>query len=200
MNKKKPKNYLFENSVLNFESFTNDFTQELYNEFDNKSKELNLRSKIHDLLDGKIVNETENQAAWHPKYKKREPNINNPLTKLIEKVCKNKKPEKINIIIIGIGGSYEGPKLLIESLNSFEINKKFNFQFLTGSDLTEFIHKTYLLDPTDTIFIVSSKSFKTDETINMLMKAMDWSSINDNFIAITANPDEAKIMVLTKII
>jgi len=81
---------------------------------------------------------------------------------------------------------------LIESLNSFEINKKFNFQFLTGSDLTEFIHKTYLLDPSDTIFIVSSKSFKTDETINMLMKAMDWSSINDNFIAITANPDEAK--------
>ena len=192
MNKKKPKNYLFENSVLNFESFTNDFTQELYNEFDNKSKELNLRSKIHDLLDGKIVNETENQAAWHPKYKKREPNINNPLTKLIEKVCKNKKPKKINIIIIGIGGSYEGPKLLIESLNSFEINKKFNFQFLTGSDLTEFIHKTYLLDPSDTIFIVSSKSFKTDETINMLMKAMDWSSINDNFIAITANPDGAK--------
>ena len=144
MDKKKPKNYLFENSVLNFESFTNDFTQELYNEFDNKSKELNLRSKIHDLLDGKIVNETENQAAWHPKYKKREPNINNPLTKLIEKACKNKKPKKINIIIIGIGGSYEGPKLLIESLNSFEINKKFNFQFLTGSDLTEFIHKTYL--------------------------------------------------------
>ena len=44
MDKKKPKNYLFENSVLNFESFTNDFTQELYNEFDNKSKELNLRS------------------------------------------------------------------------------------------------------------------------------------------------------------
>ena len=81
---------------------------------------------------------------------------------------------------------------MIESLNSFEINKKFNFQFLTGSDLTEFIHKTYLLDPSDTIFIVSSKSFKTDETINMLMKAMDWSSINDNFIAITANPDEAK--------
>ena len=32
MNKKKPKNYLFENSVLNFESFTNDFTQELYND------------------------------------------------------------------------------------------------------------------------------------------------------------------------
>ena len=71
MNKKKPKNYLFENSVLNFESFTNDFTQELYNEFDYKSKELNLRSKIHDLLDCKIVNETENQADWHPKYKKR---------------------------------------------------------------------------------------------------------------------------------
>ena len=88
MNKKKPKNYLFENSVLNFESFTNDFTQELYNEFDNKSKELNLRSKIHDLLDGKIDNENENQAARHPKYKKRTPNINNPFTKLIDKVEK----------------------------------------------------------------------------------------------------------------
>ena len=112
----------------------------MYNEFDN-GKELNLRSKIHDLLDGKIVNETENQAAWH-KYKKRKPNINNPLTKLIEKVCKNKKPKKINIIIIGIGGFDK-----IIDREAFEINKKFNFQFLTGSDLTEFIHKTYLLDP-----------------------------------------------------
>ena len=50
---------------------------------------------FEDFNDTKIVNETENQAAWHPKYKKRKPNINNPLTKLIEKVCKNKKPKKI---------------------------------------------------------------------------------------------------------
>ena len=48
MDKRKLKNYSFENSVLKFESLTNDFTEELYNEFDSKSKELNLRSKIDD--------------------------------------------------------------------------------------------------------------------------------------------------------
>ena len=101
MDKRKLKNYSFENSVLKFESLTNDFTEELYNEFDSKSKELNLRSKIDDLLNGGIVNETEKQAAWHPRYKKRETNLNNHLSKLIDKIKKNKKYGKINIIIIG---------------------------------------------------------------------------------------------------
>tara|TARA_Y100000768_G_scaffold313553_1_gene248319 strand:- start:115 stop:1434 length:1320 start_codon:yes stop_codon:yes gene_type:complete len=192
MDKRKLKNFSFENSVLKFESFINDFTEDLYNEFDSKSKELNLRSKIDDLINGGIVNETEKQAAWHPRYKKRETNLNNHLSKLINKINKNNKNRKINIIIIGIGGSYEGPKLLIESINSLEINNSFNFQFLTGPDLTEFVSKTSLLDPNGTIFIVASKSFTTDETILMLTKAMEWSSNKDNFIAITANSDEAK--------
>ena len=54
------------------------------------------------------------------------------------------------------------------------------------------MYKTSLLDPYETIFIISSKSFSTDETIEMLKMALDWSPGIDHFIAITANPNEAK--------
>ena len=55
---------------FSFESYINEFTNELYKEFDLKAKKLGLNSKIDDLFNGKVVNYTENQAAFHPKYRK----------------------------------------------------------------------------------------------------------------------------------
>ena len=83
--------------------------------------------------------------------------------------------QRKNIITIGIGGSYEGPKLLLESINNpigpFKILRlKLNYDFITGSDLSEFKIKNKIFDPKKTIFIVSSKSFTTDETIEILKK------------------------------
>ena len=192
MVKEKSKNYTFSNSVLSFKTYINEFTSKIFDEFDAKAKNINLSSKIDDLINGRIVNFSENQAAWHPKYRKQGPKLNDHLHKLIKKIKKNKNLKKINLVVIGIGGSFEGPKLLIESLNSPVTNSDYNFQFLTGSDPAEFKYKTSLLDPNETIFIISSKSFSTDETIEMLKLALDWSSGISHFIAITANPEEAK--------
>lgn len=192
MVKEKSKNYTFSNSVLSFKTYINEFTSKIFDEFDAKAKNINLSSKIDDLINGRIVNFSENQAAWHPKYRKQGPKLNDHLHKLIKKIKKNKNLKKINLVVIGIGGSFEGPKLLIESLNSPVTNSDYNFQFLTGSDPAEFKYKTSLLDPNETIFIISSKSFSTDETIEMLKVALDWSSGINHFIAITANPEEAK--------
>ena len=172
--------YVFKNDVLNYESHLNGFTDSILQSFDSKSKELNLESKIDDLLTGKIVNFSENQAAWHPKYRRQFDSI--PTTR------KNQSEYK-NVVTLGIGGSFEGPKLLIESLNND--NSEINHIFITGSDLNEFKDKLSNINPDETIFIVSSKSFTTDETLETLKESIKWSGNMEKFIAITANKEEA---------
>ena len=172
--------YIFENDVLNYESHLNGFTDSIFQSLDSKSKELNLESKIDDLLTRKIVNFSENQAAWHPKYRRKFDSIS---------TRKENKSKYRNVITLGIGGSFEGPKLLIESLH--DSNSDINHIFITGSDAYEFKDKVNNLNPDETIVIVSSKSFTTDETLETLKEAIKWSSNMENFIAITANKEEA---------
>ena len=172
--------YIFKNDVLNYESHLNGFSDSIFQSFNSKSKELNLESKIDDLLTGKIINFSENQAAWHPKYRSKFDSM--PPKK------ENKFKHK-NVITLGIGGSFEGPKLLIESLH--DSNSDINHIFITGSDAYEFKDKVNNLNPDETIVIVSSKSFTTDETLETLKEAIKWSSNMENFIAITANKEEA---------
>ena len=66
-----------------------------------------------------------------------------------------------------------------------------NHLFITGSDPIEFIEKTSNLKNTETLFIISSKSFTTDETLETLNDAIKWSGDMNKFIAITANESEA---------
>tara|TARA_X000000950_G_scaffold286658_1_gene396235 strand:- start:4602 stop:5894 length:1293 start_codon:yes stop_codon:yes gene_type:complete len=184
--------YIYEDDFIKCESFINEFTSELFDNFNYKSEKLGIRSKISNLIEGVVVNKSENQGAWHPKYRKAGPTHSNILKKKIQKLEEIKNISSINILVIGIGGSYEGPKLLVEALKSTSSYEKYNIEFITGSDRNEFKHKTYSLDPSETIFIISSKSFTTDETIEILKDALKWSNDTDNFIAITSNANEPK--------
>ena len=184
--------FSYENNFLKFNSNINGFTEAVFKEFDKESDELFLKSKINDLLAGNVVNYTENLAAFHPKYRKDGPKFHKNLNKLAFKLREKNMSKNLNIVIIGIGGSFEGPKLLLEAICTKKIFKKNKFIFITGSDENEFINKVEALDPNETIFIISSKSFKTDETLSMLKLALNWSLVPDNFIAITANPKEPK--------
>ncbi len=194
MNKEKPPSCSFKNESVNFKSYSNEFTPELYREFDLKSENLDLKSKINDLFSGKKVNHTENLAAWHTKYRDQYPiKLDTPSNKnheseflIFSDLCDTAK----NIVTIGIGGSYEGPKMFFENINLK--NENTNIIFMTGSDSVEFRIKTKKLNPKDTIFLVSSKSFRTDETISMLKDAISWSGEINKFIAITANKEEAQ--------
>ncbi len=174
--------YIFQNKVLTFQSNINDFTKDIYHEYDTKFKEKNIQSRIDELFSGGKVNTTENRAALHPKYRD-EYNHSNKNIKYLE-MFKSAK----NIVSVGIGGSFEGPKLLIETIGKTSAN----FIFITGSDEEEFNEKIYKLIPEETIFIVVSKSFTTDETILILNKALIWSSDISKFLAITSNRKEAK--------
>jgi glucose-6-phosphate isomerase len=183
----KPNNYFFENDLLRYESHLKGFTSSIFNELNSKFEELNVDSKIEDLFAGKNVNYTEDQAALHPQYRANTPNW--PSKDLSEILNKGVLDGVLNIVVLGIGGSFEGPKLLIESL--IGPNTNLNHLFITGSDPIEFIEKTSNLKNTETLFIISSKSFTTDETLETLNDAIKWSGDMNKFIAITANESEA---------
>ena len=194
---------IFENEEVIFESYIDEFTFELYEEFDALAINLDLDSKIDNLFNGKKVNYTENLAAWHPKYREKysastfdTPSNKGQQTKLSN--LKNLSKIAKNIINIGIGGSFEGPKLFLELLGLE--NEDTNYIFITGSDSSEFKTKTMRLNPKDTIFIVSSKSFKTEETISILKDAITWSGEINRFVAITANREEAEKYKIRNII
>ena len=100
-----------------------------------------------------------------------------------------------NVVTIGIGGSFEGPKLLLETLTQ-KHDRSFNHIFLTGPDTQEFIDEIEPLNKAETFFIVSSKSFSTDETMQSLNLARNWIGsdfeFKDHFICITAQLEKAK--------
>ena len=186
---------IFKNERVIYTSYVNEFTTDLYEEFDQNSKKIGLFSKINDLFNGEEVNFTESQAAWHPKYRAEynpdesdTPSHKGQHNELLNfyDLCNDAK----NIVIIGIGGSFEGPKMLLENIELNHADN--NFIFITGSDLSEFSMKTNKLRPEDTIFLVLSKSFVTQETMSLLEEAISWSGDINKFVAITANKEEAK--------
>lgn len=196
MSNKKQSNYFFDNDIFEFESHIDNISSDFYKELDEKSLHEKLQSSIDDLFSGKLVNKTENQAALHPMYRSPQIMEDNESEQVLNKFIENSNlfkssNETINIITIGIGGSYEGPKLLFETSDLNYKKNNFNFEFITGSDLNEFKSKMNCLDPKDTYFIVFSKSFTTDETLEVFKKALKWSGQKNKFLAITANPREA---------
>jgi len=180
--------YSFENTILRYESYLNGFTDSVFNELDSEYEKLNLNQKIDNLIKGEKVNYTEGRAAWHPRYRANSSSW--PSKDFLDFLNSGTLKGIRNIAVLGIGGSFEGPKLLIESL--IGTNSSLNHLFITGSDPDEFLEKTSNLNSKETLFIVSSKSFTTDETIETLNKAIDWSGDMSKFIAITANKAESQ--------
>ena len=190
--KKSEIDFNFKNQFIEYQSNLKGFDHKVFNKFNQKSEDLNLFKKIKDLKDGKEVNATENKPAIHMQQREEYSSADNiqPNTVDHNLVDFDKIETFKNIIVIGIGGSYEGPKLILESLGSPDLN--YRFEFITGSDPQEFSYKTSNLKPEETCFFVSSKSFTTDETIANLKMAINWSKDIANFVAITSNRAEAE--------
>ena len=100
-----------------------------------------------------------------------------------------------NIVNIGIGGSHLGPKLATEALRNYA-DPSLTFRFVANIDGTDFAEAVRGLDPTETLFIVSSKTFKTLETMTNALTAREWlltavggeeRSISKHFVAVSAN-------------
>jgi len=104
-----------------------------------------------------------------------------------------------NIVNIGIGGSHLGPLLTIEALRHYA-DPSLKFRFIANVDGTDFVEGVRDLDPAETLFVISSKSFNTAETITNAKTAREWliprvsgdrKSLAKHFVAVSANVAEA---------
>jgi glucose-6-phosphate isomerase len=102
-----------------------------------------------------------------------------------------------NVINIGIGGSDLGPVMAYEALRHYA-NRDMTFRFVSNVDGTDFVEATRDLDPAETLFIVSSKTFTTLETMTNAHSAREWSlaalrdqrAVAKHFVAVSTNAAE----------
>jgi glucose-6-phosphate isomerase len=103
-----------------------------------------------------------------------------------------------NVINIGIGGSDLGPVMAYEALKHYS-ERAMTFRFVSNVDGTDFAEAVHDLDPAETLFIVSSKTFTTLETMTNAHTARDWllaglkgeaAATAKHFVAVSTNAEE----------
>jgi glucose-6-phosphate isomerase len=101
-----------------------------------------------------------------------------------------------NVVNIGIGGSDLGPVMAYEALRAYS-ERTMTFRFVSNVDGTDFAEAVRDLDPAETLFVVSSKTFTTLETMTNAQSAREWSlaglggdakAVARHFAAVSTNP------------
>ncbi|MFN8024810.1 MAG: glucose-6-phosphate isomerase [Acidimicrobiia bacterium] len=101
-----------------------------------------------------------------------------------------------NVVNIGIGGSDLGPVMAYEALRHYS-KRELTFRFVSNVDSTDFVEATRDLDAAETLFIVSSKTFTTLETMTNAQSARDWcvqhlgsdDAVAKHFVAVSTNAE-----------
>ncbi|MFE6555577.1 glucose-6-phosphate isomerase [Streptomyces sp. NPDC057746] len=99
-----------------------------------------------------------------------------------------------NIVNVGIGGSDLGPVMAYEALRHYS-QRELTFRFVSNVDATDFVEATRDLSPEETLFIISSKTFGTLETLTNARSARDWlagalgsdEAVAQHFVAVSTN-------------
>jgi len=177
-----------------------------------------LPEKIEAMFTGEKINLTENRAVLHTALRSPRgttlivdgvdviPEVHAVLDKMAafsERVRSGDwkghtgKPIK-NIVNIGIGGSDLGPVMAYEALKHFS-DRRLTVRFVSNVDATDFAEATEDLDPTETLFIVASKTFTTIETMTNAGTAREWllksvggdqSATAKHFVALSTNAEK----------
>jgi glucose-6-phosphate isomerase len=192
-------------------------TDETLKLFAQLAEESGLKARIDAMFRGDKINITENRAVLHvalraPKTesilvdgKDVVPEVHEVLDKMAafaDSIRSGKwlgytdKPIK-NIVNIGIGGSDLGPVMAYEALRHYS-DRDLTFRFVSNVDGTDFAEATRDLDPEETLFIISSKTFTTLETMTNAHSARVWSlaklhehaAVAKHFVAVSTNAAE----------
>jgi len=179
------------------------------------AEESGLRARIDAMFAGEKINVTENRAVLHVALRAPRgtsivvdgenvvPQVHAVLDKMsafAERVrsgaWKGHTGRRIrNVINIGIGGSDLGPVMAYEALRHYS-DRAMTFRFVSNVDGTDFVEATRDLDPAETLFIVSSKTFTTLETMTNAQSAREWSlgglggdvaAVAKHFVAVSTN-------------
>jgi glucose-6-phosphate isomerase len=177
-----------------------------------------LRGRIDAMFRGEKINTTEKRAVLHvalraPKNatilvdgKNVVPAVHDVLDKMTTFSNRIRSGEWLgqtdkrirNIINIGIGGSDLGPVMAYEALRHYA-DRNLTFRFVSNIDGTDFVEATRDLDPAETLFIVSSKTFTTLETMTNAETARDWllkglggdkAAVAKHFVAVSTNAEK----------
>ncbi len=207
-----------------FNSITLDFsmnriTTEIFNKLFELAKYADLKTEIDKMFQGEKINKTENRAVLHVALRNRKnnpiyvdgvgvmPEVNRVLTKMAkisDEIRTGKwlgftgKPIK-NIVNIGIGGSDLGPNMATIALKHYS-DRNLTLRFVSNVDATHFVEETFDLNPEETLFIVASKTFTTQETMTNALTAKAWilntlkneNATKKHFIALSTNIEEVK--------
>ena len=178
---------------------------------------LNIKKSIDAMFSGKKINTTEERAVLHyalrGKPEKIKGSENSKIVKKMEDELKNIKKftslihdKKLmgwtdkpldTFVNIGIGGSDLGPKMVVNALNQYRKNKTRSF-FISNIDYEQIESLKRKINPETTLFIISSKSFSTVETITNANTIKSWmiesgcNNINRHFVIVSANQEAAK--------
>jgi glucose-6-phosphate isomerase len=179
--------------------------------------ESGLRERIDAMFRGEKINITENRAVLHVALRTPRgaaivldgenvvPEVHAVLDKMADFSNRVRSGEwkgytgkRIrNVINIGIGGSDLGPVMAYEALKHYS-DRAIRFRFVSNVDATDFAEAVYDLDPAETLFVVSSKTFTTLETMTNAQTARQWSvaafagdqkAVAKHFVAVSTNAE-----------
>lgn len=182
------------------------------------AEECDLHNSIISMFNGKKINNTEYRAALHTALRNRTniaididginimPKIQSVLKKM-KFFCKNLingnwkgfTGENItNIVNIGIGGSDLGPYMVTEALKFYK--NHLHIHFVSNIDGTHITETLKTLNPKNTLFLIASKTFTTQETLTNAYSARDWflksaedkKYLSQHFIALSSNIEAVK--------
>jgi len=200
---------------LFFDYSKNRVTNETLNLLVQLADESGLRERIDAMFRGEKINVTENRAVLHVALRAPKgelivvdgenvvPQVHGVLDKMAEfsngirsGSWKGYTGKRIrNVINVGIGGSDLGPVMAYEALKHYS-DRAMTFQFVSNVDGTDFAEAVRDLDPAETLFIISSKTFTTLETMTNAHTARDWSlagfggdekAVARHFVAVSTN-------------
>jgi len=182
------------------------------------AEESGLRSRIDAMFRGDKINDTEKRAVLHVALRAPRgssifvdgenvvPGVHAVLERMADFANRIRSGEWKghtgkairNVMNIGIGGSDLGPVMAYEALKHYG-DRNLRFRFVSNVDGTDFAEAVRDLDPAETLFIVSSKTFTTLETMTNAHTARDWSvkglggegqSVARHFVAVSTNAAE----------
>ena len=181
------------------------------------AEESGLRDRIDAMFHGEKINVTEKRAVLHvalrtPKGESIVVDGENVIPRVhavLEKMagfsnrirngeCKGHTGKTIRTIInVGIGGSDLGPVMAYEALRHYS-QRDLTFRFVSNIDGTDFAEATEGLNAEETLFIISSKTFTTQETMTNARTARDWAlkalknpaAVAKHFVAVSTNATE----------
>jgi glucose-6-phosphate isomerase len=180
--------------------------------------ECGLRARIDAMFRGEKINVTEDRAVLHVALRAPKgasivvdgrnvvPDVHAVLDRMAEfsnrvrsGAWKGHTGKRIrNVVNVGIGGSDLGPVMAYEALRHYS-ERSMTFRFVSNVDGNDFVEATRDLDPAETLFVISSKTFTTLETMTNAGTARDWAlrglggdpkAVARHFVAVSTNAEK----------